>query len=283
VSLFPKRKNGTLLLDERDFSSRLRKITGFRTSNLRIYEAAFIHRSASFSLPDGKRINNERLEFLGDAVLDAILSDYLFEKFPDAAEGFMTKIRSRIVNREVLNQLSVSMGLDKLLVSNVSTNHTTRNLYGDALEALIGALFIDKGFNKTKKLFISRVFNIYLQIDEIVKTDTDYKSLVFEWYIVWVLLELLVTPPGLFLLVARSWKNFPMHDRVDVAYGYLATSWIGWFAFGLQTGSDPRNWVNFFDIGLFVTLIIVAYGALIALSYWLLRRTEKIKPEEMFP
>lgn len=181
MSLFPKRKNGTLLLDERDFSSRLRKITGFRTSNLRIYEAAFIHRSASFSLPDGKRINNERLEFLGDAVLDAILSDYLFEKFPDAAEGFMTKIRSRIVNREVLNQLSVSMGLDKLLVSNVSTNHTTRNLYGDALEALIGALFIDKGFNKTKKLFISRVFNIYLQIDEIVKTDTDYKSLVFEW------------------------------------------------------------------------------------------------------
>ncbi len=71
-------------------------------------------------------------------MLDAILSDYLFEKFPDANEGFMTKIRSRIVNREVLNQLAISMGIDKILVSNVSSVHTTRNLYGDALEALIG-------------------------------------------------------------------------------------------------------------------------------------------------
>ncbi len=181
MSLFRKRKTGTYLLDKQDFSSSLRKITGIRTANLRIYEAAFIHRSASFYLPDGKRINNERLEFLGDAVLDAILSDYLFEKFPDASEGFMTKIRSRIVNREVLNQLAISMGLDKILVSNVNSTHSTRNLYGDALEALIGAVFIDKGFKKTKDLFITRVFRKYLDLPTIVNTDSDYKSLVFEW------------------------------------------------------------------------------------------------------
>ena len=84
-------------------------------------------------MPDGKKVNNERLEFLGDAVLDAILSDYLFEKFPDASEGFMTKIRSRIVNREVLNQLAVSMGLHNILISNVSSVQPTKNLYGDAL------------------------------------------------------------------------------------------------------------------------------------------------------
>jgi ribonuclease-3 len=181
VSIFSSRNNGTYLVNKQEFASRLRKIIGFRTNNLRIYEAAFIHRSASFTLPDGQRINNERLEFLGDAVLDTILSDYLFEKFPDANEGFMTKIRSRIVNREILNQLAVSMGIDKILVSNVSSNSSTRNLYGDALEALIGALFVDKGFKKTKNLFIKRVFNKYLDLSQIVDTDTDYKSLVFEW------------------------------------------------------------------------------------------------------
>ena len=172
MSLFTKRNNGTYITNKQEFASRLRKITGFRTSNLRIYEVAFIHRSASFSLPDGQRINNERLEFLGDAVLSAILSDYLFEKLPDASEGFMTKIRSRIVNREILNQLAISMGIDKILVS---------NLYGDALEALIGALFVEKGFKKTKNLFIKRVFNKYLDLEKIIEIDTDYKSLVFEW------------------------------------------------------------------------------------------------------
>ncbi len=154
---------------------------GFSPGNLKLYEIAFIHRSATFTLPDGKKVNNERLEYLGDAVLDAILSDYLFEKFPDANEGFMTKIRSRIVNREVLNQLAVSMGINKILISNISSIHLTRNLYGDALEALIGSIFIDKGFKKTKKFFIRNVLNKYLDMNVIVNTDTDYKSLVFEW------------------------------------------------------------------------------------------------------
>lgn len=156
-------------------------LLGFRPGNLRIYEIAFIHRSASFTLPDGSRINNERLEYLGDAVLDAILSDFLFEKFPDASEGFMTKIRSRIVNREVLNDLAISMGINKVLVSNVGSGTQTKNLYGDALEALIGSVFLDKGFRKTKKAFIRNVLNRYLDLEEIIRTDTDFKSLVFEW------------------------------------------------------------------------------------------------------
>jgi ribonuclease III len=181
VSLFRKRINGTYILDKREFSSRLKKILGFSPGNLKLYEIAFIHRSASFTLPNGKKVNNERLEYLGDAVLDAILSDYLFEKFPDANEGFLTKIRSRIVNREVLNHLAVSMGINNILISNVSSAHPTKNLYGDAFEALIGSVFLDKGFRKTKKLFIRNVLNKYLDLEMIVKTDTDYKSLVFEW------------------------------------------------------------------------------------------------------
>jgi ribonuclease-3 len=181
VSLFRKKINGTYLLDKREFNSRLKKILGFSPGNLELYEIAFIHRSATFTLPSGKKVNNERLEYLGDAVLDAILSDYLFEKFPDANEGFLTKIRSRIVNRDVLNELSVSMGINKILISKINSSHLTKNLYGDAFEALIGAVFLDKGFKKTKKVFIKNVLNKYLDLDLIVKTDTDYKSLVFEW------------------------------------------------------------------------------------------------------
>ena len=181
MSLFLKRINGTYLVDKREFSSRLKEILGFRPGNLKLYEIAFIHRSATFTLPDGKKVNNERLEYLGDSVLDAILSDYLFEKFPDANEGFLTKISSRIVKREVLNQLALSMGINKILISNISSVNLTKNLFGDAFEALIGAVFIDKGFKKTKKLFIKNVLNKYLDLNLIVKTDTDYKSMVFEW------------------------------------------------------------------------------------------------------
>jgi ribonuclease III, bacterial len=181
VSLFQKKINGTYLPDKREFRSRLDKILGFKPGNLELYEIAFIHRSATFTLSNGKKVNNERLEYLGDAVLDAILSDYLFEKFPDANEGFLTKIRSRIVNRDVLNHLAVSMGINKILVSRVNSSNLTKNLYGDAFEALIGSVFLDRGFRKTKKLFIKNVLNKYLDLDLIVKTDTDYKSLVFEW------------------------------------------------------------------------------------------------------
>lgn len=181
MSLFRKRRNGPYILNKREFSSRLKKILGFRPGNLKLYEVAFIHRSATFTLPSGEKVNNERLEYLGDAILDAVLSDFLFEKFPDANEGFMTKIRSRIVNRDVLNQLAISLGINTLLISNINSVHPTKNLYGDALEALIGSIFLDKGFKKTKKVFIKNVLNKYLDLDTIVKTDTDYKSLVFEW------------------------------------------------------------------------------------------------------
>jgi ribonuclease-3 len=181
VWLFRKKLNGTYLPDKREFRSRLKRILGFNPGNLELYEIAFIHRSATFTLPNGKKVNNERLEYLGDAVLDAILSDFLFEKFPEANEGFLTKIRSRIVNRDVLNQLAISMGINKILLSRINSTHLTRNLYGDAFEALIGSVFLDKGFRKTKNVFIKNVLNKYLDLNEIVKTDTDYKSMVFEW------------------------------------------------------------------------------------------------------
>ena len=169
------------MLDKRDFNTRLKSILGFRPADLRIYEIAFIHRSASLTLPDGRKINNERLEFLGDSVLDVVLSEFLFKRFPVANEGFMTKIRSRIVNRDILNQIAVSMAIDKILVSNLSSGHTSKHLYGDAFEALVGAVFLDKGFRKARKFIIRNVLHKYLDIEEIISTDNDYKSLVFEW------------------------------------------------------------------------------------------------------
>ena len=139
--LLRDRKNTTLIHDRREFGSRLKSLLGFRPRNLRLYEMAFIHRSASLTLPDGSRINNERLEYLGDSIIDSILSEYLFNLYPVAGEGMMTKTRARIVNREMLNQLAVSMQLGTLIVSNASSTGSSRNLYGNALEALVGALF----------------------------------------------------------------------------------------------------------------------------------------------
>ncbi len=148
---------------------------------LRLYEKAFIHRSATFILPDGVKINNERLEYLGDAIIDSILSDYLFRLYPEATEGFLTKTRARIVNRETLNQLGLSMGLDKLIVSNLAPSDSPRNLYGNAVEALAGALFIDKGYNRTRRFFIERVLKKHLDLEAVLAAETDYKSLILEY------------------------------------------------------------------------------------------------------
>jgi ribonuclease-3 len=181
VFLLRRKENNTLVHNRRDFRSHLKQLLGFKPSNLRLYEKAFIHRSASYTLPDGTRINNERLEYLGDAIIDGIISDYLFHLYPEAAEGFLTKTRARIVSRETLNQLGISMSLDKLIVSNLSSAITPPNLSGNALEALIGALFIDTGYIRTSRFFIDKVLKKYLNLVELLASETDYKSLILEY------------------------------------------------------------------------------------------------------
>jgi ribonuclease III len=181
VFLFNSQENNTLIYDKRAFRARLKCLLGFIPSNLRLYEMAFIHRSASCRLPDGTRVNNERLEYLGDAILDTILSEYLFHKYPDTSEGFLTKTRAKIVNREQLNQLALSLGFEEIVVSHLTSPNPTYNLYGDALEALVGALFIDRGYNKTRKFFISHVLEKHLNLNQVLESETDYKSLILEW------------------------------------------------------------------------------------------------------
>lgn len=179
--LLNRKENKTLIHDRRVLRSRLKCLLGFRPSNLRIYETAFIHRSASYTLPDGTRINNERLEYLGDSIIDTILSEYLFHLYPEATEGFMTKTRARIVNRERLNRLGITMGLENLIVSNLSSPVIPPNLSGNALEALVGALFIDAGYRRTRRFFIERVLKKHLNLAEVLESETDYKSLILEY------------------------------------------------------------------------------------------------------
>jgi ribonuclease-3 len=181
VFLLHRKKNNTLIHDRSEFRSGLKKLLGFRPVKLRLYEMAFIHRSATYTLPDGIKINNERLEYLGDAIIDSILSDYLFRLYPEATEGFLTKTRARIVNRETLNQLGLSMGLDRLIISNLAPSDSPRNLYGNAVEALAGALFIDTGYNRTRKFMIERVLKKHLDLNVVLAAETDYKSLILEY------------------------------------------------------------------------------------------------------
>jgi len=146
-----------------------------------LYEIAFIHRSASATCKNGQLINNERLEYLGDAILDAIIADYLYEKFPDEDEGFLTKLRSKIVKRKQLNKLAYNLGISSFLVSNTNSRQTRDNLHGNAFEALIGAIYLDKGYRRTKKFIFRKILRKHLDVERLVRKESDFKSRIIEW------------------------------------------------------------------------------------------------------
>jgi ribonuclease-3 len=141
---------------------------------------AFIHKSASIVMQNGDVINNERLEYLGDAILDAVVADYLFKAFPDKNEGFLTKMRSKMVKRKHLNLLAYRMGLNQLIISHTNPVNVSKHLYGNALEALVGAIYLDKGFSKTCQ-FVERIINKFVDIEKLKLSESDYKSKLIEW------------------------------------------------------------------------------------------------------
>jgi len=149
-------------------------------SHMKLYEIAFIHKSASLTLSDGTVVNNERMEYLGDAILNAVIANYLFRNYPDEDEGFLTKMRSKMVRRRHLNLLAMRLGIDKLMTFQKNPGHISRQLYGNAFEALIGAIYLDKGFKKTGK-FVERIIKRYVNLEKLIKSDTDYKSQLIEW------------------------------------------------------------------------------------------------------
>ena len=155
-------------------------ILGFYPNDISLYEQAFIHRSI-ISPQKGKQGNNERLEFLGDAILDAIIADVVYKHFPNKREGFLTNTRSKIVQRESLNNIALELGLDKKVTSipYATTHH--KYMYGNALEALIGAIYLDMGYEHCCKFMEERIINKYLSLDKLASREVNFKSRLLEW------------------------------------------------------------------------------------------------------
>ena len=158
----------------------LKNVIGFYPSNSSLYKSALRHKSAATEIRNGIKNSNERLEYLGDAVLSAVIADYVFKKFPYKEEGFLTEMRSKIVSRDNLNKLSRKLGLDELIENN-SNLASSRSMHGDALEALIGAVYLDKGYKKSKIFIIERLVKNHMDIDSLETTETNFKSRLIEW------------------------------------------------------------------------------------------------------
>jgi ribonuclease-3 len=167
----------------KEFRKAVERIIGEKPKNDSLYQLAFRHTSASKnSIVKGFKESNERLEYLGDSVLGMIVAEYLFKKYPFKDEGFLTEIRSRIVNRESLNQVARKIGLDDLITFDGNrVTHARTSMYGDAIEALIGAIYLDKGFSFTKNFIVKSLLANYFDLDEVIKTNANYKSILLTW------------------------------------------------------------------------------------------------------
>ena len=169
-----------LFSSDKKLSGILKNILGFYPRNTAIYSMALRHKSLLRGNAEQTTASNERLEFLGDALLDAIVADHLFHIFPYKDEGFMTKMRSKIVSRQSLNGLALKIGLHELLEKEGGTTPGT-SIYGNALEALIGSIYLDRGYMYAKKFILLRLFKPYIDLEELENTETDFKSKLTEW------------------------------------------------------------------------------------------------------
>ena len=170
-----------LFISKKEPYLSLYRILGFYPNDISLYEQAFTHRSSPIETKNGKWQNNERLEFLGDAVLDAIVADIIYKHFPNRKEGFMTNTRSKIVQRESLNRIALKMGLDKMIVTAIKTNSHNNYIYGNAFEALIGAIYLDQGYRTCFSFVKKRVIDQYVPLDKIVHKEVNFKSNLIEW------------------------------------------------------------------------------------------------------
>lgn len=167
------------LSPQKAFVRSLTQLLGFIPSYMPFYERAFIHRTGEDKAPDKYQINNERLEFLGDAILDATAAEFLFKKYPTQDEGFLTQMRSKLVNRKILNRIAEEMNFDMFLRQFGAHNITTMML-GNALEAFIGSVYLDVGYDRTKA-FIYNMFRRYVDVHELESLNDNYKSLLLEY------------------------------------------------------------------------------------------------------
>ena len=180
---FGNLKDRVRLLFRKDKESYLcfYRILGFYPHDIRIYEQALLHKSSSVKSDKGRWLNNERLEFLGDAILDAVVGDVVYQKFEGKREGFLTNTRSKIVSRESLNRIAEQIGLLKLIKFN--TRHSAHNSYmgGNAFEALVGAIYLDRGYEYCKFFMEHRIIGTYVDLNKVSRKEVNFKSKLIEW------------------------------------------------------------------------------------------------------
>ena len=164
-----------------DFFLGITKILGFKPKKLDIYKRAFLHRSANKKDDKGNPMNYERLEFLGDSMLGTIISKHLYDEVPDGDEGYLTKMRSKIVSRKHLNELGKDLGLINFVKSRIPKSHFGENIHGNVFEALVGAIYLDRGYKYCEKFIADRVIGPYVDIEQLEGKVISYKSLVIEW------------------------------------------------------------------------------------------------------
>ena len=171
------------LLFRKDKESYLRfyQILGFYPRDIRIYEQALLHKSSSIKSDKGRLLNNERLEFLGDAVLDTVVADILYHRFEGKREGFLTNTRSKIVSRETLNRVAEEIGLLGLVKFNTRQSAHNNYMGGNAFEALIGAIYLDKGYEVCKQFIENRIIGKYIDVEKISRKEVNFKSKLIEW------------------------------------------------------------------------------------------------------
>ena len=161
----------------------MKNLLGFVPGNLALYKMAFRHKSVAQNIRKGVKNSNERLEFLGDAVLGSVVAEVLFKLYPYEDEGFLTELRSKIVSRVNLNQLARKLGFDKLIEFDNRALNAQRqgSLLGDAFEALIGAVYLDKGYDFTRNFLINHIIKSHIDIHKLEQTETNFKSKLIEW------------------------------------------------------------------------------------------------------
>lgn len=159
----------------------IRNVFGFMPKNIFYYELALTHKSVSLYHLKKTSINNERLEFLGDAVLNTVIGEYLFHEYVNENEGFLTNIRSKIVSRHSLNDIAIKLQLTKVIKQQSDIDILASNIPGNALEAIIGAIFIDKGYDFTKKIILTKIINPHINWHDLIENDTNYKGKIIDW------------------------------------------------------------------------------------------------------
>jgi len=167
---------------DRKLAKAIKVLTGKKPRNLSLFKLATLHVSASVENENGVRESNERLEFLGDSVIDLVVAEFLFKKFPLKSEGFLTDIRARIVNREVLNNLGRKLGIDDLIQFDNSLKASGhKSLSGNTLEAIVGAIYLDRGHQFCRDFILNKIISTHFDIEEILRNNPNQKSKIIEW------------------------------------------------------------------------------------------------------